>query len=90
MKGITERGNECGRGLHKGSSSVQVKNIDINGIVNIRGIEQKIYLVAAAAQFPHHACMNSSYSFSAFQISYYNTTRQRYSVSCSNYVCSCH
>ena len=33
------------------------KKIDIKEVVNINGIERKIYSVAAAAQFPHHALM---------------------------------
>ena len=49
IKGITARGNECGRGLHNGSISEYVRKIDMNGIVNINGIERKIYSVAAAA-----------------------------------------
>ena len=49
IKGITARGNEYGRGLHNGSISEHVRKIDINGVVNINGIEWKIYSVAAAA-----------------------------------------
>ena len=57
MKGITARGNECGRGLHNGSISEHIRKMDINDIININGIKRKIYSVAAAAQFPHHALM---------------------------------
>ena len=59
IKGITARGNECGRGLHNGSISEHVRKMDIKEVVNINGIERKIYSVAAAAQFPHHALMNN-------------------------------
>ena len=90
IKGITARGNECGPGLHNGSISEHVKKIDMNGVVNINGIERKIYSVAAAAQFPHHAFINGSYSLKTFQISRCKTARQHHSVSCDNHVCSCH
>ena len=55
IKGITARGNECGRGLHNGSISEHARKMDMKEVVNINRIERKIYSVAAAAQFPHHA-----------------------------------
>ena len=66
MKGITARGNECGRGLHNGSISEHVRKIDINDVVNINRIERKIYSVAAAAQFPYHALIKGGYSLRTF------------------------
>ena len=41
----------------------------MNGVVNINGIEQKIYSVAAAAQFLHYAFMKGGCSLRTFQIS---------------------
>ena len=90
IKGITARGNECGRGLHNGSISEHVRKMDMNGIVNINGIERKIYSVAAAAQFPYHAFMNSGCSLRTFQISRCKIVRHHRSVSGDNHVCSCH
>ena len=90
IKGITVRGNEYGQGLHNGSISEHVRKIDINDVVNINGIERKIYLVAAAAQFPRHAFMKGSCSLRTFQISQRKIARQRRSVSGGSYVCSCY
>ena len=88
IKGITARGNEYGRGLYNGSISEYVRKIDINDVVNINGIEQKIYSVAAAAQFPHHAFIKDGCSLRTFQISRRKIACQYRSVSGSSYVCS--
>ena len=90
IKGITARGNEYGRGLHSGSISEHVRKIDMNGVVNINGIEQKIYSVAAAAQFSHHAFMKGGCSLRTFQISQCKIARQHRSVSGDSHIYLCY